>query len=429
MPNENGHAGRRQPGGHPGGHPKHGHGGGGGGRAPFFPDFDQAPFLVIWETTQACDLACKHCRAEAQPNRHPDELTTDEAKKMLDRIREFGPIIFVFSGGDCLKRPDIVELTAHGVQLGLRMAVTPATTPLCTREKLEELYAAGMSRLAVSLDGPNAAVHDEFRQVQGSFDHGLRILRTALEVGMSTQVNTVVARHNKDDFRVMAQLLSEVGIVFWEVFFLVPTGRARPEDVAGADAFESVFHDLYDLAKTVPFDIKATAAPQYARIVLQRKNAEMRAGARQEASDILTDGAAHSLKDGIGRARGVNDGDGFLFVSHTGDIFPSGFLPKSAGNVRTHDLVDVYRNSELFVSLRDKTLLKGKCGVCEYRPVCSGSRARAFAVTGDPLEAEPYCAHVPARYLEMVAAGKAEPVEEYFRTRALAHGIPLPLVG
>jgi radical SAM protein with 4Fe4S-binding SPASM domain len=309
------------------------------------------------------------------------------------------------------------------------MAVTPATTPLCTREKLEELYAAGMSRLAVSLDGPNAAVHDEFRQVQGSFDHGLRILRTALEVGMSTQVNTVVARHNKDDFRVMAQLLSEVGIVFWEVFFLVPMGRARPEDVAGADAFETVFHDLYDLAKTVPFDIKATAAPQYARIVLQRKNAEMRAGARQEASDILTDGAAHSLKDGIGRARGVNDGDGFLFVSHTGDIFPSGFLPKSAGNVRTHDLVDVYRNSELFVSLRDKTLLKGKCGVCEYRPVCSGSRARAFAVTGDPLEAEPYCAHVPAQYLELVAAGKAEPVEEYFRTRALAHGIPLPLVG
>ncbi|MHB1191440.1 MAG: TIGR04053 family radical SAM/SPASM domain-containing protein [Longimicrobiales bacterium] len=398
MLNGNGHAGH----GHPGGHPKHGHGGGGGGRAPFFPDFDQAPFLVIWETTQACDLACKHCRAEAQPNRHPDELTTDEAKRMLDRIREFGPIIFVFSGGDCLKRPDIVELTAYGVQLGLRMAVTPATTPLCTREKLEELYAAGMSRLAVSLDGPNAAVHDEFRQVQGSFDHGLRILRTALEVGMSTQVNTVVARHNKDDFRVMAQLLSEVGIVFWEVFFLVPMGRARPEDVAGADAFEAVFHDLYDLAKTVPFDIKATAAPQYARIVLQRKNAEMRAGARQEASDILTDGAAHSLKDGIGRARGVNDGDGFLFVSHTGDIFPSGFLPKSAGNVRTHDLVDVYRNSELFVSLRDKTLLKGKCGVCEYRPVCSGSRARAYAVTGDPLEAEPYCAHVPARYLPVV---------------------------
>lgn len=435
MQDGNGHAGHGQPqrpghpGGHPGGHPRSGHGGSGGGRAPFFPDFDQAPFLVIWETTQACDLACKHCRAEAQPNRHPDELTTEEARKLLRDIRSFGPIIFVFSGGDALKRPDIVELTAYGAELGLRMAITPATTPLCTREKLEELYAAGMSRLAVSLDGPNAAIHDEFRQVEGSFDHGLRILKTALEVGMSTQVNTVVARHNVDDFRVMAELLTDVGIVFWEVFFLVPMGRARPEDVAGAEAFEAVFNDLYDLAKTVPFDIKATAAPHYNRVVLQRKKEERRAGERTESSDILTDGAVHSLKDGIGRARGVNDGDGFLFVSHTGDIFPSGFLPKAAGNIRTHDLVDTYRNSPLFRSLRDKDQLKGKCVVCEFRPVCSGSRARAFAVTGDPLEAEPFCAHVPKRYQAMVDAGEAEPVEEYFRKRAIAKGIPLPVMG
>jgi radical SAM protein len=419
----NGHPHRSgHPGKHPAGSPKSGN-----GRAPYFPDFDEAPFLVIWETTQACALACKHCRAEAQPDRHPDELTTAEAKTMLEGIRRFGPIIFVFSGGDALERPDIVELTEFGTRLGLRMAITPATTPLCTRERLEELHAAGMSRLAVSLDGPNAAVHDEFRQVEGSFHHGLRILKAAREVGMSTQVNTVVARHNVNDFRVMADLLTELGIVFWEVFFLVPMGRARPEDVAGADAFERVFHHLYDLSKTVPFDIKATAAPQYARIVLQRKKAEMRKGTRDEASDILTDGAAHSLRDGIGRARGVNDGDGFLFVSHTGELFPSGFLPKAAGNVRTHDLVDVYRDSDLFVSLRDKNRLKGKCAVCEYRPVCSGSRARAYAVTGDPLEAEPYCAHVPGRWLEMVAAGEAQPVEEYFRERALAHGVPLPV--
>ena len=418
---------------HPGNgypHDRHPQGAGrpGTGRAPFFPDFDEAPFLVIWETTQACDLACKHCRAEAQPDRHPDELTTVEAKKLLDDIRRFGPIIFVFSGGDALKRPDIVELTRHGADLGLRMAITPATTPLCTREMLDELYAAGMSRLAVSLDGPNAAVHDEFRQVRGSFDHGLRILRAAREVGLSTQVNTVVARHNVHDFPVMAELLTGAGIVFWEVFFLIPMGRARPEDVAGADAFEAVFNELYDLAKTVPFDIKATAAPHYNRVVLQRKKAERRAGERDEASDVFTDGVAHSLTDGIGRARGVNDGDGFLFVSHTGDIFPSGFLPKSAGNIRTHDMVEVYRDSELFRSLRNKDLLKGKCMVCEYKPVCSGSRARAFAVTGDPLEAEPFCAHVPKRYQDMVAAGVAQPVDDYFRERALAHGIPLPVV-
>jgi radical SAM protein with 4Fe4S-binding SPASM domain len=203
-------------------------------------------------------------------------------------------------------------------------------------------------------------------------------------------------------------------------------GRARPGDVAGADAFERVFNVLYDLSAEVPFDIKATAAPHYSRVVLQRKKAARRAGEREDASDVLTDGASHSLRDGIGRARGVNDGDGFLFVSHTGDVFPSGFLPVPAGNVRTHDLVDVYRNSELFRGLRDRSLLKGKCGVCEFQPVCGGSRARAFAITGDPLEAEPFCAHVPKRYLDMVAAGTAEPVEDYFRNRARVRGIELP---
>jgi radical SAM protein len=416
------------------GHGGNGHGGSGrsrggdgGGRRPFFPDFDEAPFLVIWETTQACDLACKHCRAEAQPDRHPAELTTTEAKQLIDDVRRFGPIIFVFSGGDALKRPDIIELTEYGTSVGLRMAITPATTPLCTHEMLERMHGAGMARLAVSLDGPSAAVHDEFRQVRGSFEHGLRILRTAREVGMSTQVNTVVARHNVNDFRVMAELLAEVGIVFWEVFFLIPMGRARAGDVAGAAAFERVFNELYDLAAEMPFDIKATAAPHYSRVVLQRKNSERRAGEREDASDVLTAGVSHSLSDGIGRARGVNDGDGFLFVSHTGDVYPSGFLPVSAGNIRTHNLVDVYRNAELFRGLRDRSRLKGKCGVCEYRPVCGGSRARAWAITGDPLEAEPFCAHVPKRYLDMVAAGTAEPVEDYFRLRARSHGIELPV--
>jgi radical SAM protein len=392
-------------------------------------DFDKAPFLVIWETTQACDLACKHCRAEAQPERHPDELTTDEAKKLLRDVRRFGPIIFVFSGGDALKRPDIVELTRYGADLGLRMAITPATTPLCTREKLQELKDAGLARVAVSLDGPNPAVHDEFRQVEGSFGHGLRILETARELGISTQVNTVVARHNVDDFEEMARVCADAGIVFWEVFFLVPMGRARPEDVAGADAFERVFNQLYDLAKTVPFDIKATAAPHYSRVVIQRKAQERRALGNAAEIDVLTGGTAYSEQDGIGRARGVSDGDGFLFVSHTGDLFPSGFLPVSGGNVRNDDLVDVYQSAPLFTDLRDRSLIKGKCGVCEYLRFCSGSRARAYAVTGDYLESEPFCAHVPVRYQRMVERNEAEPVEDYFAARATGLGVALPVVG
>ncbi len=410
-------------------HPETGGGTRHAGRGRSAPlDFEKAPFLVIWETTQACGLACRHCRAEAVPHRHPLELTTEEARDLLDQVRSFGPIIFVFSGGDCLKRPDLEELVEYGAGLGLRMAATPATTSLATPERIRALAEAGLTRLAVSLDGPDAVTHDAFRRVSGSFDHGLRILQTARDLGMSTQVNTVVARHNLGQLGTMAHLLGEVGIVFWEVFFLVPVGRARPEDVASADEFEEVFHRLYDLSREVPFDLKATAAPQFQRVVIQRKVAERRAGRRAEV-DSLTDGVGFSEQDGIGRARNVNDGDGFVFVSHTGDIMPSGFLPVAAGNLRTHGLREVYRESPLFRQLRDRSLLAGKCGVCEFRPVCGGSRARAHAVTGDWLEAEPYCAHVPERYRKMVESGQAEPVAEYFRNRTNRKARSLPVFG
>jgi AdoMet-dependent heme synthase len=395
---------------------------GAGGQAAI--DFTQAPFLVIWETTQACDLACQHCRAEARPYRHPHELSTAEAKRMLEDVRRFGPIIFVFSGGDAMKRADIIELVGHAARLGLRVAITPATTSLTTREKLQELRDAGLARLAVSLDGSNPAIHDAFRGVRGSFGHGLRILRTSREIGLSTQVNTVVARHNLTDFDSLCELMAELGIVFWEVFFLVPMGRAKPEDVASAEEFELVFQRLYELSRTAPFDIKATAAPQYARVLLHRKKDSASAA---DALDPAANGPLATPADGFGRARGVNDGDGFLFISHLGEIFPSGFLPISAGNVRRDDLVEVYRDAPLFRQLRDRSLLKGKCGVCEYLPVCGGSRARSYAMTGDYLEAEPCCAHVPKRWQRLVEAGDAEPVEEYF-ARRIGRRTGLPVI-
>ena len=359
-------------------------------------DFDQAPFLVIWETTQACDLACLHCRAEARPWRDPDELTTEEAMRLLDDVRRFGPIVFVFSGGDCLKRPDIVDLVGHAASLGLRVGITPATTSLATPELVRRLAAAGLARLAVSLDGSRPEIHDAFRGVAGSFDHGIRILEESRQAGLSTQVNTVLAPHNIADLDELAALMGRTGIALWEVFCLVPVGRASIGDLSPAEAIEEVFHRLYDLSKTAPFDIKVTAGPHYNRVVLQRKAAEKRAGLREEARDVLTDGARHSKRDGIGRGRNVNDGDGFLFVSHRGEIYPSGFLPVSAGNVRKGDMVEVYRSSLLFRSLRDRSLLGGKCGACEYRAVCGGSRARAWAVTGDWLASDPYCAFIPA---------------------------------
>jgi len=380
-------------------------------------DFAQAPYLVIWETTRSCDLACKHCRAEAVTRRHPLELGTAEAKRLMQAVRRFGRPLFVLTGGDPLKRPDIIELVEFGASAGLRMAMTPSGTPLMTEAVLRDLQKAGLSRLAVSLDGSNARIHDEFRGVAGSWAWTVRMLQAAREIGLSTQVNTTVSRHNLEDFDALCDLMIGLGITLWSVFFLVPTGRGKQDDVASAEEFEQVFHRMYDLSRTAPFDVKSTAAPQYRRVVLQRQVAERRSGSRTDAPTPLTAGIGFSLADGVGRSKGVNDGDGFLFVSHTGEIYPSGFLPVSAGNVRTHDIVATYRESPLFRTLRDRTLLKGKCGVCEYRDVCGGSRARAYAVTGDILEAEPYCTHVPARYRRMVEAGEAEPVDSYFASR------------
>jgi len=380
-------------------------------------DFDEAPFLVIWETTQACDLACLHCRAEARTCRDPEELSTLEAMALMNRVRGFGRPLFVLTGGDPMKRPDLFDLVRHGSRIGLRMAMTPSGTPLMTSRAVNELSEAGLSRLAVSLDGSIPEIHDRFRGVDGSYRWTLGTLEAAREAGLPTQVNTTVTRHNVRDFEALIALMERLGIALWSVFFLVPTGRGRSRDLASPAAFEEVFHRMYDLSRSAPFDIKSTAAPQYRRVVLQRQVEERRAGRRAEAPRPLTDGVGFSVADGVGRARGVNDGNGFVFVSHTGEIYPSGFLPLSAGNVRRDDIGEIYREHTLFRALRDPDRLKGKCGACEYRKVCGGSRARAYALTGDPLEAEPFCVHVPRRYARMVERGQAEDPDAYFRER------------
>jgi len=360
-------------------------------------DFNESPFIVIWETTQACDLACLHCRASARPNRDSSELDTAEAKRLMDTVRQFGKPLFVLTGGDPLKRDDTIELVQYGTSIGLRMAMTPSGTPLMTPDVLRDLRDAGLARLAVSLDGSSAAIHDRFRGVSGSFEWTVRMLEAARELGLSTQINTTVSSHNLHDVEPIVQLIATLGIALWSVFFIVPTGRARASDLTTADEFERVFHRLYDLSGTAPFDIKTTAAPHYRRVVLQRQVAERRSGDHSGPATPLTAGVGFSLADGVGRARGVNDGNGFLFVSHRGDIYPSGFLPVSAGNVRTHDLVDVYRSSPLFRDLRNTDKLEGKCGVCEYRTICGGSRARAYATSGNYLASDPYCSYIPAR--------------------------------
>ena len=346
-------------------------------------NFDQAPMLVIWEVTQACDLACVHCRASAQPERNPAELSTEQGYRLLDEIRSFGEPLMVFTGGDPLKRPDLYELIRYSVKIGLRTNVTPSATPLLTAEAIEGFQAAGIARMAISLDGPDAATHDEFRGIPGTFDRAMFALRHARDIGLDTQLQTTVSRRNMARLAEIAEIAKEVRTRMWSLFFLIVTGRAEEGDDLLAPEYEQVFEFMYELSKTAPFGVKTTEAMHYRRYVAQRIKAEHGVTENENAKGVAW------------RTAGVSDGKGFVFVSHTGEIFPSGFLPVSGGNVLGDSLTDVYRNSDLFLTLRDTSQRHGKCGICEYRNICGGSRSRAYALTGDFLAEDPRCIYQP----------------------------------
>lgn len=354
-------------------------------------DFNMAPFTIAWEVTRACAYACVHCRADAMHTPDPNELNTEEALRLIDRLAEFGSPILIFTGGDPMMRKDLYQLISHATQKGLRCSLTPTATALPTTARLEKARDAGIRRIALSLDAPVPEIHDNFRQVPGSWQRTMDILRRAQQVGLSVQVNTTVARHNVNSLNEMIPFLQEVGAVQWSLFFLVPTGRAQASNMISAEEHEQVFHWLYDLSKNAPFDIKSTAAPMYRRVAIERKRAEQGAD-----KPVTFQGAGFQYADGLNRpTRGVNDGNGFLFISHVGDIQPSGFLPLTAGNVRSDDVINVYRHSPLFMDLRSPDKIKGRCGVCEYRDVCGGQRGRAYGLTGDYLESDPACVYIP----------------------------------
>ncbi len=359
-------------------------------------DFDLAPFTVAWEVTRACAFACKHCRADAQHQRDPRELTTEEGRRLIDRLAVFGSPILIFTGGDPMMRRDLFDLISYAAEKGLRCSLTPTATALPTVERLAQAKEAGIRRIALSLDAPTAETHDEFRQVPGSWDRTMRILHNASRVGLSVQVNTTVSIFNVDQLPAMVPFIQEVQAVQWSVFFLVPTGRAQIKYMISAQRHEEVFNWLYDLSQQAPFDIKATAAPMYRRVAIQRKKAES-----TDSQPVTFQGAGFQYADGLHRpTKGVNDGNGFLFISHLGQIMPSGFLPIDCGNVRVQDVVEVYRSHPVFKDLRSYEKLKGKCGICDYRDVCSGQRGRAYGVIGDYMESDPACAYEPAGALQ-----------------------------
>lgn len=344
-------------------------------------DFDLRPLLVIWEMTQACDLNCVHCRADARPKRHPLELSTAEAFHLIDEVAEMRVPLFVLTGGDPLKRPDILPIVQYACRQGVRTSLTPSATPLLTRDAVFQLKRSGLMRLALSLDGSTAELHDGFRGVAGSYKQTLDAVGWCHEAGLPVQINTTVSRYNLTDLDNMIELLAALRVVLWSVFFLVPTGRAQLAQRLNPDEHEQVFAKLYAASRKVKFHIKTTEGQHYRRYVLQQKARETEGRTEEEL---------------IMRApRGVNDGKGFVFVSHTGEVYPSGFLPLPAGNVLWEPLAEIYRNAPLFLSLRDSSQLKGKCGRCKFKDVCGGSRARAYAVSKDPLAEEPCCEYVP----------------------------------
>lgn len=350
-------------------------------------DFSRAPIVVFFETTRACDLACRHCRACAQSLPDPNELTDRQARGLIEQVATFEPRpILVFTGGDPLKRAGLTSLIRRAAELGLRPALTPSATALATTDALRELRDAGLSRLALSVDGADAETHDRFRGVKGSFERTRKIARDALLLGLSLQINTTMTRWNAAQVDAIAALCKEWGADLWSVFFLVPVGRGQVEDCITPAEYEDVFARIWAVSQSAGLAVKTTEAPHYRRFVLQRQTELAKTGASVPPRRPLMP---------------TNDGKGVMFISAQGEIYPSGFLPIECGRFPLDSVVDVYRTAALFKMLRDPENLTGKCADCEYKQVCGGSRARTFAIDHDPFAQEPHCTYQPQRHKEL----------------------------
>ena len=369
-----------------------------------FPtNFAETPFLVIWEVTRACALACVHCRAEAAPCRDPRELTTEDGFALIDQVAQFGVPrpLFVLTGGDPMRRPDLTALVGHAAEAGLTVALTPSGTAAATRARLAELKEAGLSRIAVSLDGPDAESHDAFRRVRGSYAWTRRIIDATIDLGLPLQINTTISRITLPHLERMAALMGELPVTLWAIFFLVQTGRGATLDQVSPQEAERVLEFLYDLSRTAPFGIKTTEAPHYHRVVWQKDRARAQAGLAAVAND---------RRRQLRAPRSVGDGKGFVFIDHVGNICPSGFLPLPRGNVKNQPstahgpgrLVEIYRHDDVFRRLRNPNALHGKCGRCEFRAICGGSRSRAFAATGALMASDGLCAYDPGPLVQPV---------------------------
>jgi radical SAM protein len=355
-------------------------------------DYSMNPALVYWEMTRACSLACRHCRAEAVSTPHEWELSHSESKSLLRQIAGFNRPLphLILTGGDPLQRVDLYDLIDEARRVGLMVSITPSATPNLTPEVLAKLKDHKIESIGLSLDGSNAARHEAIRGVDGCFDRTICAARAASDLGLPVQINTLVSQETADDLPQICELLKTLQITRWSLSFLISVGRGKTLQPLTPEQGEEWMNWVFDVSEAAPFQIRTTEAPSFRRLALNRMKKAGQASHEIEQSSVY-------------RGFGIRDGNGIVFVSSQGYIYPSGFLPLVTGNVRIDHLVNIYRHSQLFCALHASNQFKGKCGRCEYGGICGGSRARAFALTGDPLASDPFCPFEPQHERKYIA--------------------------
>ncbi len=361
-------------------------------------DYAQRPMLVFWETTRACLLACKHCRASATAAALPGELSTSEGKELIDQVAGFGrpyPIL-VLTGGDCLLREDIFELVDYAKGLGIPVALSPSVTPILDPEMVQKIVDSGVKAVSISLDGSSAQTHEGVRGIAGHFEKTVDAIRALTSAGMTVQINTTVMRANVGELAEIAQIVSDAGAHIWEVFFLVQVGRGESTEAISTEEHEDICNFLFD-ASQYGFIVRTVEAPFFRRIVNRRIAGDPPPDTNlyRTISVQLLDLMGPPTSRLRAHTTATRDGKGIVFIAYDGEVYPAGFLPYGLGNIRTESIATIYRESPLLVKIRAANF-SGRCGYCEYADLCGGSRARAFAATGDALGEDPACAYLPA---------------------------------
>ena len=360
-------------------------------------DFSARPMLVFWEITRSCLLACRHCRASATPGALPGQLDHAEGMHLIDQVAAFGkpyPIL-VLTGGDCLLREDVFDLVAHATELGVPVCLSPSVTPMLTPEAIERMATSGVKAVSLSLDGACAETHDGVRGIPGHFEKSLPAIKAIKDAGIKLQINTTVMSGNVHEMPDIAKIVKDYGVDMWEIFFLVHVGRGEATGAISPEEHEDVCHFLYD-ASHYGYIVRTVEAPFFRRVVVQRRE-----GLPAPADELYVR-LHEQLVAHLGPERGrssahtasTRDGKGIVFVAYNGEVYPAGFLPLGLGSVREQPLADIYRDNPTLLRIRSMEF-GGRCGVCEYADLCGGSRARAYAATGDPLAEDPACPYVP----------------------------------